>query len=331
MKLAYILKWFPKASETFILDEILAHQKAGVSLKIFSLFASPDLVHQDYSREVKYPVVYVPGSSLEEKGAWIAERCDGISHIHAHFAASATSVALLVWKRLGIPYSFTVYGRDVFLETVSRQDVAEKLQCARFCLTVSEYNRDYLRELSPEADIRVHRTGIAIDRFPFNPAPRERFVLGVGRLVAKKGFDILASACPSKYPLHIVGDGPERRNLRGAVLHGFLQREAAYEWISRAGLLVVPCRIAPDGDRDGIPTVLTEGMAAGTPVLATRVAGIPEVCESLVEPESPEKLRVAIDQIMTEPPGQESLWENRNWVSIHCDVDQQTELFRSFL
>ena len=331
MKLVYILKWFPKASETFVLDEILAHQKAGVALTIFSLLQSPDSTHQDYVSEVRYSIQYVPEGTFDEKAEWIARRCEGATHIHAHFAASATSVALIVSKKTGIPYSFTAYARDIFHESVVRDELAEKVAQARFCLTVSHYNRDYLGSLSPSADIRLLRTGLALNRFPFCPVQREKFVLGVGRLVPKKGFDTLVAACPDCYPLHIIGEGPERPRVRGAILHGFLPRSVAYKWICRAGLLVVPCRIAPDGDRDGIPTVLCEGMAAGTPVLASRVVGIPEVCQSLVASDDPAALREAIHEMMAHPPPQEILRQSRVWLETNCDVDKQMHILRSFL
>jgi glycosyltransferase involved in cell wall biosynthesis len=331
MKLVYILKWFPKASETFVLDEILAHQKAGVALTIFSLLPSPDATRQDYVDDVTYPIQYAPNGTPEEKAEWIAFRCDGATHLHAHFAASATTVADLVSQKTQIPYSFTAYARDIYHQTVSPQDLAEKLGRARFCITVSQHNREYLRMLNPQADIRVLYTGLALERFPFHPLPRESFVLGVGRLVPKKGFINLVQACPQQYPLHIIGEGPDRPWLNGAHLHGFMPRTAAYAWICRAGLLVLPCCIAPDGDRDGIPTVLSEGMAAGTPVLATRVVGIPEVCNNLVDPDHPAQLKAAIERMMWCPPSQDLLWQGRRWVEVHCDVDRQMQMFRSFL
>lgn len=331
MKLVYILKWFPKASETFVLDELLAQQRAGVAMTIFSLFASPDSSHQDYVDEFHYPVHYVPEGSLEEKANWVAARCNGATHLHAHFAASATSVAMKVSAQTGIPFSFTAYARDIFHDSVSRDELAEKVSRARFCLTVSCYNRDYLRGLSPSADVRLLRTGLSLDRFPFRPLPREQFVLGVGRLVPKKGFDALDAACPERFPLHIIGDGPERPRVHRATLHGFLPRSITYTWICRAGLLVLPCRIAADGDRDGIPTVLCEGMAAGTPVLSTRVVGIPEVCPFLVAPDDLAALRDAISEMMAQPPRQDVLWQSRAWIEENCDVDKQMEVLRSFL
>jgi glycosyltransferase involved in cell wall biosynthesis len=331
MKLAYILKWFPKASETFVLDELLAHQKAEVPLTVFSLLHSPDDMHQDYVQELRVPIQYAPETAIEQKAQWISRRCAGVTHIHAQFAASATTAAALVSKITRIPYSFTAYARDIYHRDVSTQDLAEKLSSARFCITVSQDNHRYLRSINPQANIKVLYTGLALERFPFRPMPREPFVLGVGRLVAKKGFSTLARACPSRYPLHIIGDGPERPNLQGAHLHGFLSRTAAYGWIRRAGLLVLPCCIAPDGDRDGIPTVLSEGMAAGTPVLATRLVGIPEVCKDLVEPDRPDQLQAAIERMMQRPPSQEALWETRKWLETHCDVDKQMAAFRSLL
>jgi glycosyltransferase involved in cell wall biosynthesis len=72
-------------------------------------------------------------------------------------------------------------------------------------------------------------------------------------------------------------------------------------------------------------------MAAGTPVLATRVVGIPEFCNNLVEPNDPAQLSQAIDQMMQCPPHQDALWFGRKWIETHCDVDRQMLAFRSLL
>jgi len=72
-------------------------------------------------------------------------------------------------------------------------------------------------------------------------------------------------------------------------------------------------------------------MAAGTPVLATRVVGIPEVCNNLVDPDHPAQLKAAIERMMWCPPSQDLLWQGRRWVEVHCDVDRQMQMFRSFL
>jgi glycosyltransferase involved in cell wall biosynthesis len=72
-------------------------------------------------------------------------------------------------------------------------------------------------------------------------------------------------------------------------------------------------------------------MAAGTPVLATRLVGIPEVCDNLVEPDDPVQLQDAIERMMQCPPSQESLWQTRKWLETHCDVEKQMAAFRSLL
>ena len=146
-------------------------------------------------------------------------------------------------------------------------------------------------------------------------------MLGVGRLVAKKGFDVMVDACAVlqqrgvPFDALIVGQddkdgdalrakiaalGDRRRGCPGAM--GPEDLLAEYR---RAGALCMPCRLLPS-DRDGIPNVLVEAMAAGAPVVATNVSGIPELVEHevnglLVEPEDPEALADALSGCTTTP------------------------------
>ena len=140
-------------------------------------------------------------------------------------------------------------------------------------------------------------------------------MLGVGRLVAKKGFDVFVDACAElrrrdvPFEALIVGqddkhgdvvreriaaqDLGDRIELPGAMGQEELLRE-----YRRAGVLAMPCRVL-DNDRDGIPNVLVEAMAAGAPVVATGVSGIPELVEDevnglLVEPDDPSALADAL-------------------------------------
>jgi colanic acid/amylovoran biosynthesis glycosyltransferase len=110
-------------------------------------------------------------------------------------------------------------------------------------------------------------------------------VVAVGRLVPKKGFDVLVRAAhrlPPEVVVEIVGDGPQRAELealaRGRVrFSGALSHARALARLSGASAFALPCRELPSDDRDGLPVALVEAMRAGLPVVTTAVGGIPEL------------------------------------------------------
>jgi glycosyltransferase involved in cell wall biosynthesis len=163
----------------------------------------------------------------------------------------------------------------------------------------------------------------AVEHLPLGVAPAgRRFerralgpVLAVARLVPKKGLDTLVEACAVALArddgirAEIVGGGPlldelrELANARGitdrVVFHGALAPDEVAEAYARCSVVVAPCRVGPDGDRDGLPTVLLEAMSRGIPVIATDALGIPELIEDgrnglLVPPDDPGALADAI-------------------------------------
>jgi glycosyltransferase involved in cell wall biosynthesis len=153
--------------------------------------------------------------------------------------------------------------------------------------------------------------------------PRERpvvDVLAVGRLVEKKGFDLLVAAVErlrgrDGLRVEIVGEGPERGSLEaqiaaaglGGTVH--LLGARSHEWtLARMGaarLVALPARIASDGDRDSMPVVIKEAMARSVPVVATDEVGIPEMVDDqvgrLVPPDDAQAFARAIDEVLSDP------------------------------
>jgi glycosyltransferase involved in cell wall biosynthesis len=241
------------------------------------------------------------GNQAARKKFWragrLARECErrGIAHLHAHFLSSNTRVARMAAELAGLTYSLTAHAKDIYAAGLSESKIRRRIDAASFAVTVSEHNRAHLGQAAGGARIVVIRNGVEVRRIPFRDSPpaRPEVVLAVGRLVPKKGFDVLIEAVDylarQSRPIEawIVGQGPEEGALRQLIAARQLAAQVrllgprspadVLALMAKAGLLAAPCVIAPDGDRDGLPTVIPEAMATGLPVVATRTVGIPEI------------------------------------------------------
>ncbi|HEY6886757.1 MAG TPA: glycosyltransferase family 4 protein, partial [Solirubrobacter sp.] len=245
-----------------------------------------------------------------------------VRHLHAHFAHGTTTITWLAACITGLPFSFTGHARDIYAPELNPKGwLPRKLDAARFVVTCTEANVRHLQAIAPKARVHLVYHGLSAD---FTDLLRDTNghgtasdgrlrILGVGRLVAKKGFDVLVDACAVleqrgvAFDALIVGqDDKDGDALRAKIaelgspvrLPGPLGPAELLSEYRRAGALCMPCRVLPS-DRDGIPNVLVEAMAAGAPVVATNVSGIPELVEHevnglLVEPDDPYALADAL-------------------------------------
>ncbi len=259
-------------------------------------------------------------------------RQENIEHIHAHFASSAAAVAYYAHELAGISYSFTAHAKDIYRDGIDTDHLRTKLREARFVVTVSDYNRKYLQDLCTDARIERVYYGLDLGHFvPNGAAPADPpIVLAVGRLVEKKGFLGLVRTCHLlreegvSFRCRIVGKGPDELAIRRLVrslglqgvveLPGTLPREEVVQEYSRARVVVAPCVVGSDGNRDGLPTVLIEAMALGVPVISTDVTGIPELVEDgrtglIVPQHDPTALANAIHRVLNNPATAATLGE----------------------
>ena len=334
LRVAYVVKRYPRYSETFILNEILAHEAAGLDMEIFALGFPFESHFQNLISKVRAPVNYLIADGLKITDFWrafgeAAELLPGlwnnleiaqheearylyqalllakaiqerqINHLHAHFGTAATTVARLAARFAGIEYTFTAHAKDIFHEDVDREELQRKMADAAGVVTVSEFNMHFLQEQFGEAANQVTRiyNGLDVETFPFEapdncPTPVPE-VIGVGRLIEKKSFGDLIEACAllaakgRRFSCRIVGEGElktelhaqiERLHLQNCVvLTGPRPQEEIIEYLRCATVFAAPCVVGEDGNRDGLPTVLLEAMALGTPCVSTDVTGIPEV------------------------------------------------------
>jgi len=235
-------------------------------------------------------------------------------------------VTWLASEITGLPFSFTGHAKDIYSPRLNPAGLLRrKLLAARFAVTCTEANRRHLLELAPEATVHRIYHGLnaeftrLLEGGVERPAPNGLRVLGVGRLVAKKGFDTLVDACGELerrgVPFEAVLAGPDddaaaviRTRIADAGLQehirltGQLSQAELLEEYRRASALCLPCRVLDNGDRDGIPNVLAEAMACGTPVVTTAVSGIPELVRDdvnglLVAPDDPAAVADAIQRV----------------------------------
>ncbi len=217
-----------------------------------------------------------------------------IAHVHAHMAHAPTSVAMYAARALGVTFSFTGHAADLFRD---RALLEPKLRRAAFVSCISEWHRAFYQKIvaRPAADYPVIRCGVDVDRFTASSRDPDGAVrlLAVGRLVPKKGFDRLIAALAALddpgVTCEIIGDGPERGRLQAVIdeagleggvrLLGARDNESIRLAMQACDLFVLPCQVASDGDRDGIPVVLMEAMACGAPVISGDLPTIRELVE----------------------------------------------------
>jgi glycosyltransferase involved in cell wall biosynthesis len=288
-------------------------------------------------------------------------RRDGVAHLHAAWAHSPASVARIASILTGIPWSMTAHAKDLHLSRPP--SLRKKIASARFVLACTGGHRDLLRRIGspgapglPEPRVLLLHHGVDTRRFaphadrgrPGATAARTPLVLSVGRLVHKKGFDVLLEAFALLRRLgvgarlEIVGEGPLRPDLErrvadlglgdSVVLHGLRVRHEVLEAYRRADCVVLASRVTAAGDRDGIPNTLAEAMACGLPVVAARLPGTEELVVDgetglLVPPEQPEALALALESVLRDPERRRRMGEaGRERVRRHFDGGRWGEL-----
>ena len=321
-RVCYLLKRFPRLSQTFVLNELLELERQGVDVVVVAREPSVELVANERLEELRAPVHYLPTAADFDA---IAEVVDGLqpTHVHAHFATWGAEHALEVHRRTGVSYSFTAHATDIYRAALDRNALVDRLAAARAVVTVSEANCVHLQSLLTAAGrsgvVRRIYNGLDLDRLSIDPVERQpNLVVSVGRLIEKKGFPDLVAAVgrlDASTRCVIAGDGPDSDSLRGQVdelglgdrvlLAGAVTANDALALIARATVFALPCVIGADGDRDALPTVLLEAMALGTPAISTDVNGVPEMlgegCGIVVPQRDPGALATAIEQLLAAP------------------------------
>ena len=348
--LALILSGFPRRSETFALHEATALLRAGLLTAVFATKPGDGLPPQPGSEALLAQVQHLPAGNADQQAAAVLRHLDGraVAGVHAYFAHNPTTVAMQVAAQLGVPYGFSMHAKDARKVTPT-----ELNRRARGATCVVACNRDVADTITdPTAPVTIIPHGVDLQRFQPTPLPAELplRLLAVGRLVEKKGFDRLVRAAANltfPFTLEIIGDGPEQPHLlhlietlglqgqitlRSGVTHAELPAHYA-----NAHLVVVPSVVDRDGDRDGLPNVLLEAMAAGRPVVASDVAAISSAVidgESgrLTPPGDVAALTAALNHLADAPELRRTLAVNGyRRVAQHFALSACTERFCNFI
>lgn len=267
------------------------------------------------------------------KGLALGEiaRKQKFDQLHAHFLTAPAAAAMLASAVSGIPYSVTIHAFDIFATEPRLRNSAVRLKCERAALNVviSDFNRRFIHERwkGIRGRFEILYNGIDLNLF-HNPTPAQYTagtplrILSNGRLVSKKGFEYLIRAVAqlitegAAVELRIIGEGPLMEPLRrlcaelGVADHVHLlgkmtQTQVVAEY-QQAHLFVLACAIAPDGDMDGMPTVLLEALAMAVPSISTQVSGVPEIIRDgetglCVPPHEVQPLVSAIKSLRDDP------------------------------
>ena len=393
---AVFLKGYPRLSETFIAQEILALQKAGLSMQLVSLRHPTDTKRHPVHHEITAPILYLPEYVHQEigrclKGWWRARRLPGYSKAfriwwqdfkrdrtrnrvrrfvqamvaaaevgastrwaYGHFIHTPGSVTRYMAIMREIPFSISAHAKDIW--TSPDWELREKLDDAAWTVTCTKGGADHLAGLaSDKGAVKLVYHGLDLDRFPApQKAGSERDgsdpdqpvrLLSVGRAVEKKGLDTLLKAL-SLLPddlhwrwTHIAG-GPLLKDLKslGAELKlsdrleflGSQSQARVLQSYQESDIFILPCRIAADGDRDGLPNVIVEAQSQKVPVISSPISGIPELIEDgqnglLVEPDQPDFLMQAIVDLSRAPQRRSAMGEE-GMKRVHANFNASEEI-----
>jgi glycosyltransferase involved in cell wall biosynthesis len=400
----FLLKGYPRLSETFIAQEIRALELRGLKIAIASMRHPTDRARHPIHREIAAPVAYLPEYLYQEPArvfrawrrvrgapgyrrawaAWLAdlrrdftahrgrrfgqalvlaaELPEGTARLHAHFLHTPASVARYASLMTGVAWSASAHARDIW--TTPDWDLEEKLADARWVVTCTAAGEARLAGLARDpGKVELVYHGLDLARFdaPVEPRPggdgpggdglgrdgsdaRDPvIVLSVGRAVSKKGYHDLLQALariprPLAWRFIHVGGGmlsdalkAEARRLgidERVLWLGAKPQDEVLRLYRAADLFALACRIAEDGDRDGLPNVLMEAQSQALAVVSTSLSAVPEFVMDgttglLVPPGDVDALAAAITELIRDPARRAALGRAGNErVRRHFDMER---------
>jgi glycosyltransferase involved in cell wall biosynthesis len=278
----------------------------------------------------RQPYLYLLKSLLlVPRAVDLAERlaAQDVTHLHVHWATYPATVAYVVNLISGVPFSISAHAYDIYM--VPRM-LPAKVRAARFVVTCAQTNAAFLRrvvgaKLSNKIIVSYH--GVDVSRFAPATEPRQSngrlTIVSCGQLERYKGMHVLIDACAelrrrgTAVECWIVGEGPKREQLQGQIerlglrgdvhLTGPRPHAEVAELLRAADVFALASELGgKSGRRDVIANVIVEAMAAGLPVVASRIPGVEELVDDgvsgyLVRPNRADELAAAIQRLADSP------------------------------
>lgn len=264
----------------------------------------------------------------------------GVDHIRGHFLHSEAISCRWLSRIIKKSYSLTAHTNIVLYP---KSFIAKVVNGAAFVAGTSQHECNFLKGIRKQ-DVHLIYYGIDLNDFLMkNPhlGRQPPIILAVGSLFEKKGFDVLINACALLkrrgliFTCRIIGKGRERPRLEELVrdlgledlvhMPGARPFQEVKQEFTEATIFVMPSKTTST-DQDGLPTVLFESMALGTPVVATRLAGIPDLVRDgktglLAEPDDPVSLADCISTLLKDRTLRAKFSETgRQLVESKCDI-----------
>lgn len=379
-RIVVVLKGYPRLSETFIAQELLGLEQAGLDLVLVALRRPTDAKRHPVHDEIRAPVHYLPEylheepwrvvralvSALPRAGFWRAmprffadlwrdktrnrvrrlgqalvlarEWPERGGWLHAHFIHTPASVTAYASLLTGVSWTCSAHAKDIW--TSPDWELSGKLAAANWAVTCTRNGHEHLRGLAAYPDdVHLSYHGLDLTRFGHFERRARRSdgsdpahlvtILSVGRAVEKKGYDVLLRAlallpADLAWRFEHIGGGDRLTELKALAKSlglsdriawkGALAQEDVLAHYRSADIFALGCRVAADGDRDGLPNVLVEASSQGLVCVSTNVSGVPELLKDgenglVVAPDDPAALAAALERAIRSPELRQRLGE----------------------
>ena len=318
LRVAYVLRIFPKLSETFIVGELVELRRRGIEVRILSMLPPRETLRHRLIAEAG-----LDDLTCYETDCFSEEVRRFRPHLlHAHFATEATATARELAAAADLPFTFTAHGYDIHRKPPP--DISDRAAAAAAVVTVSEANCSHMHSSFgiPRERVELIPCGIDIETFCPNGGPVEPLVVCVARLNPAKNLGVLLEACALlqargvRFRCVVVGEGPCREELEreharlglgdAVELVGAAAQHEVLCWWQRASVAVL------SSNREGAPVCLMEAAACGIPAVAPAIGGIPELIEDgetgfVTAPDDPDELAKALERLLADAELRDSL------------------------